>query len=410
MTLTTKLFTSFLIGFTMFCSAQIETYNHKRTLNNITEEWHKLSLPDAVFGKINPDFSDLRIYGITKNNDTLQAPYFLNILSEENEFQPIPFEIINKTEDKSGYYFTFQIDAEVTMNQIMLNFDDLNFDWKINLEGSQNQQEWFTILEDYRILSIKNESTHYKFTRLDFPEAKYKYYRLLVKHNEQPLLQSAILYRHVLFEGTYINHNIKKLETLEIKQNKTTEINLDFMQPISVSHIKITIGNTFDYYRPLKIEYKKDSVKTEKGWNYNYSSIYNGTINSLEQNNFKLSNIIAKNLRLTIFNGDNQPLDIKDVSAKGYEHQLIARFTEPADYMLVYGNTSARKPNYDISKFEANVPKDLNALKIGEEQIILKPEQETIKPLFENSYWLWGIIGLVILILGGFTLKMLKKS
>ncbi|WP_178985201.1 DUF3999 family protein [Winogradskyella helgolandensis] len=409
MTLTTRLFIGFLIGCSTFCAAQMETYNYKRTLDDVHDEWHKLTLPDAVFGKVKSDLSDLRIYGTTVN-DTVEAPYLLKILSDKIIHKTIPFDIINKSKGSNGYYFTFQLYSEATINQINLNFKEQNFDWKIELQGSQDQQEWFTLLEDYRILSIKNETTDYKFTKLVFPDAKYSFFRLIVKNNEQPELVSAQLAEHEISGGSFIEHHIKKFETNDIKKIKTTEINLELDQPVSISQIQIDVSNTFDYYRPLKIEYRNDSVKTEKGWNYYYKTITNGTLNSLEANSFNLDNTIAKHLKLIIYNSDNQPLSIDKVSIKGYEHQLIARFTEPADYMLVYGNSSVRKPNYDIAKFTSKIPNSLDALSIGNEEIIEKLEQPKVKPLFENSYWLWGVIGVVILILGGFTLGMLRKS
>ena len=95
MTLKTRIFICFLIGFTAFCSAQIETYNYKRPLNGISDEWHKIMLPDAIFGKINSDFSDLRIYGITAKNDTIEAPYLLRILSDKVIDKLIPFDLIS---------------------------------------------------------------------------------------------------------------------------------------------------------------------------------------------------------------------------------------------------------------------------------------------------------------------------
>ncbi|WP_225036284.1 DUF3999 family protein [Winogradskyella sp. SM1960] len=410
MTLTTKLFLSFLIGSMTFCAAQMETYNYKRALQNVNDEWHKITLPNAVFGKVNPDLSDLRVYGFTAQNDTIEAPYILRILSDKVVHKSIPFDIINKTKGNAGYYFSFQLNSETIINQINLNFKEQNFDWKVELQGSQNQQEWFTILEDYRILSIKNQTTDYKFTKLVFPDAKYGFFRLIVKHNKQPQLVSAQLSKHEVSGGRFVEHKIKSSESRALKQTKTTEIKLELEEPVSLSQIQIDVSDTFDYYRPLKIEYKNDSVKTEKGWNYYYKTIGNGTLNSLEANHFNFENTIAKHLKLTIYNNDNQPLSIENVSVKGYEHQLVARFTEPADYMLVYGNASASQPIYDITKFKTNVPKQLKALKIGEEDVILHTIQPKVKPLFENSYWLWGIIGVVILLLGGFTLKMLKKN
>ena len=257
MTLKIKLLTGLFIGFTALCSAQIETYNYKRALNNVSNEWHKLTLPDAVFGKVNSNISDLRIYGITIEKDTVEAPYFLRVLSEKVVHKTIPFEIINKTKDKNGYYFTFQVDAEDTINQIQLNFNNQNFDWKVELQGTQNQQEWFTILEDYRILSIKNETTDFKFTTLNFPNAKYQYFRLFVKHSEQPKLQSAQLNKYETTDGSYINYNIKKLKIIEDKKLKSTIVNLELEQPVALSQLNIDVSNTFDFYRPLKIEYKK---------------------------------------------------------------------------------------------------------------------------------------------------------
>ncbi|WP_179347792.1 DUF3999 family protein [Winogradskyella pacifica] len=409
MTLTTRLFIGFLIGCTSFCGAQIESYNYKRPLNEVNDEWHKVALPDAVFGKVNSDLSDLRIYGVTKT-DTIEAPYLLQVLSEKIVSKTISFDIINKTKGLNGHYFTFQLNSEDIINQIHLNFKEQNFDWRIELQGSQNQQEWFTILEDYRIMSIKNETTDFKFTKLDFPDAKYRFFRLLVKQKDQPELQSAQLFKYEITEGSFVNHAIKTMAITDDKKQKATVINLGLEQSVSISQLHIDVGNTFDYYRPLKIEYKSDSIKTEKGWKYSYTTIKNATLNSLEANRFKISNTIAKHLKITIYNGDNQPLTIKDISVKGYEHQLVGRFTEPADYMLVYGNPAASTPNYDIAKFETKIPKALKALKIGAEQIIIKQKQAKVKPLFENSYWLWAIIIVVILILGGFTLKMLKKS
>ena len=176
------------------------------------------------------------------------------------------------------------------------------------------------------------------------------------------------------------------------------------------SHLDMSVSQTFDYYRPLKIGYRSDSTQTEKGVRYQYKTIANGILNSLEANSFKLFNTIAKHLRITVFNGDNQPLTITGFNVKGYEHQLTARFTKNADYILVYGNELDRQPSYDIKKFVTKIPKELTALTVKNEIEITKTKVRKIAPLFENDFWLWGIIGVVILVLGGFTLKMLKKA
>ena len=67
-----------------------------------------------------------------------------------------------------------------------------------------------------------------------------------------------------------------------------------------------------------------------------------------------LWNTLLKKLKITVYNFDNEPLNIDSVLVKGYNHDLTIRFTERGNYFLTYGNTKAKKPNYEISKFVLN--------------------------------------------------------
>lgn len=89
---------------------------------------------------------------------------------------------------------------------------------------------------------------------------------------------------------------------------------------------------------------------------------------------------------------------------------MIARFTEPATYYLVYGNSKANKPNYDIAKFPENIPTNTSPVKLSEEKIIDKTEVSKQSPLFENKLWLWLIMAVIIVLLGWFTIKMINKK
>ena len=60
--LTTRLSIAFFMGFSTFCSAQIDRYTYKSELNGVTNTWHKIIVPNTVFGKVKSDFSDIRIY------------------------------------------------------------------------------------------------------------------------------------------------------------------------------------------------------------------------------------------------------------------------------------------------------------------------------------------------------------
>lgn len=130
----------------------------------------------------------------------------------------------------------------------------------------------------------------------------------------------------------------------------------------------------------------------------------------METNEFKFGSSTVKKIRILIHNEDNQPLSIGKVHLKGYVHELIVRFTEDASYFLVYGNNKAKRPNYDIDRFVEKVPKDLKTLELGNELKIEKDRVQPKSPLFENMTWLWVIMGLIMLVLGWFSVKMMKKN
>ncbi|MCF6347513.1 MAG: DUF3999 family protein [Flavobacteriaceae bacterium] len=389
---------------------QIDEYNYKRELQGIIDQWHKVELPNELFGKVSSNLSDIRIFGITTDNDTIEAPYLLRILTEKTASKEVNFKTINSSHNEKGYYFTFKIATKESINQIRLGFKQDNFDWKIILEGSQNQQEWFHILDNYRILSIRNEQTDYQFTNITFPDSNYRYFRLLINSKNKPELKTTKITFHEVSGANLRKYTIRKVKINEKRSAKQTVIDIDLENPVPVSILKFNMENTFDYYRPITIKYLTDSVKTEQGWHYNYNTLSSGTLSSIEKNKFKFNSTTLQKLKIIIHNHDNEPLLFKNLEVKGYTHELIARFTKPAKYYLTYGNSITRKPNYDLNHLTTNISDSLTTLTLKNEQIIDKKEAPTVEPLFKNKIWLWAIMTIIILLLGWFSLKMIRKG
>lgn len=385
--------------------SQTEDFQYRRTLENVSETWHKIILPEESFDKFNPDFSDVRIFG---NNKT-ETPYILKTASDRISETAIQFKTINVSNKNTDYFYTFELLQAKEINQIKLGFEQENFDWKLDLEASNNQTEWFLIQKDYRILSIKNSQTDYKFTQVDFPDSKYKFYRIKIKASEQPKLTEAKIQEQQKEEGSFKTATIKTLKkTIDVKK-KTSVIEVELAHKVPVSSIKINIGTTFDYYRPVTIEILRDSVKIEDKWHYNYDILTQGTLSSLEKKGFSTDNTLAKKLRITIENNNNQPLDIQGVEVKNAVYFLIARFTEKGNYSLFYGNNKAEKPQYDIENFEENIPKNPSVITVSKEERNPEFKTETKSALFENKIWLWILMGIIIVAMAFYSLKMLRE-
>ena len=410
MKLRIRIITYLLLITYSFSYGQIKEYNYKRELKGCSEQWHRIILPDEVFGKISQDLTDVRIFGITAGNDTIEAPYLLQLATEKISNKEVEFKILNTSRNDKGHYFTFEIPTTEPINQIKLNFKQKNFDWRIKLEGSQNQIDWFTVAENYRILSIQNETTDFQFTKLIFPSSQYRFFRIHIDSKEKPELTVAIIAQHEITDGTFRKYSIRKFDIKESRETKQTEIDIELQMPVSVSHLKIDVKDSFDYYRPVTIKYLTDSIKTEQGWKYNYSTLTSGILNSIEKNEFKFSSTTVHKLRILIHNQDNQPLTVDTIQVKGYVHGLVARFTEQATYFLTYGNKTATSPHYDLNRFTEKLPETLTTLELGNELIIERKEVPVTDPLFKNKTWLWIIMTVIILLLGWFSVKMIRKN
>ncbi|MFC5044560.1 DUF3999 family protein [Aquimarina hainanensis] len=393
--------------------AQMESFEYSRTLNGINDTWHTLKIPDDIFAKTKKDLSDIRIYKVLKNTDTTEIPYITKIAKRKTTIQTLPSSTLNTVSQGNNHYITIKTPNKQQSNQIQLSFRQVNYDWKVVLEGSHDQNEWFSILEDYRIVSIKNEQTNYHFSTLTFPPVNFTFLRLKIASKEKPILKEATVLSSREKKAIYDTFAISSIKISEHASSKTTTALLSLQKPLPVSLLSIAIKDTLDYYRPITIAYLADSVQTEKGYIYNFKNIQTGTLSSVEPNRFSFPSVTTQKIRITINNHDNTPITIAKIIAQGYHHEIIPRFPaydKEANYYLVYGNTKIAAPRYDILQFKHTIPDSLVSITANEEKKIPRSTTTTATPLFQNKLWLWSIMGGIILILGWFSIKMIREN
>ena len=387
--------------------ASAEGYHYRRGLGDLSNGWYKIALPDSMFAKINSDLSDIRIWGVGEHNDTVPVPYLVDIATGSTNIVSVPFKTINPTHSGAGYFYTFEVPDQKVINQLELHFEETNFDWHINISGSQDLEHWQPVTDDYRILAIKNDLTEYGFTTVYFPDCKYRYYRLQIPADKQPHLLSARILVQLPKPGYYNEYNVHMTNMEVLNKGKTMVVDLTLGNLEPVSYLKIDVSDSVDYERPFVLDYLTDSVKTEKGWVYNYARLTEGVLSSTRPNEYKFGKTVCQRMRLTVENGDNPGLTINRFVVQGYVYSLYARITQPAIYYITYGNTAAALPDYDISKFKNKIPDNTREITPGYEEVLASAPVKQIHPLLESKAWLWGIMACIILVLGVFTFKMM---
>lgn len=390
-------------------NAQIGNYTYKRKIENQQAEWHKIRLPEDIYQKTQHNLADLRIYGINETGDTIEAGYIIENTNDEIIQVERSFSMLNEVKKDQVYYYTFKPDQKEPVNEIFMNFSTPNYDWKINLLGSNDNENWFTILENYRMVSLQNETQHYTFSTLFFNTTDYAYYQVQIPAKENPNLQSAKITHTEIKSGVFKTYP-NQISIHENKENNQTEVTIQLHELVPVNRISIFSSSSFDFYRDLDIEILRDSTKTEKGYIKNYERIHQSIYTSIHQPAYVFDNRFAQELRIIIHNGNNPEINIDSVVVSGFTHELLIRFTEPADYFFYYGNQQASLPDYDLQHFVESIPSELTYLTLGPEEITSQGTANPSEPFFKNKAWLWVLMGLVILILGWFSVKMLSKT
>lgn len=390
-------------------SAQISTYKYKRELKGITEKWQSLALPSQFFGKVQGDLSDLRIYGI-KGKDTIEVPFFVKDNSLKKTEQKADAKLINKAAADGVHFITIVPETTNTINKIDLTVVEDNFDWLVKLEGSNDNSSWFTLLTNYRITGIKNQSIAYKFSTLNFEEAQYKYYRISIPNKEQPKIEGATTSKQDSLLQQSKSTVVTSFNLKNDQKSKTTIIDVQLKNVVPISKVSLKVMSDMDYYRPIKIECVTDSFETSKKQNYNYMLLHDGFLTSVEKPTFQFDGPFTDKIKITIENFDNQPLAIKGITVDEAQYNLVARFgAADYNYALYYGNDKANAPVYDLENFKNKVPINLASVTVENEKqnpdLLIKKDSS----LVQNKYWLWGLIAIAVAALGYFALRMLKE-
>jgi len=397
--------------------AQMNKQSYKSELKGIKSKWHSLQLPKDYFSNCKEDFSDIRIYGITAT-DTIEAPYVLNRLKSVNPLSvnQKSFTIINKVSGKNDYSVTLENNERKNLNEIQLAINEENFDYTIEIEGSADQLEWYTVKDSIRILRIKNKHIDFKYSHLNFDPINFPFIRLTFKNTKEVGLQNASFVAFTEKKEHYLKHQLTYAIEEDKKQKKTiVYVKLPYKTP--VTKVALVVENQFDYYRAMRIETLQDSVVTEKGTLYNYKKLHQQNISSFKNTyhdfGYQNNSGFVQQLKITIANHDNAPLLIEGVEVFSNPIKLSARFDDlKATYYLVSGNIKSQKPSYDIINFSKQIPKELAELKLGKLLDIQtnKVDNKLQEESFFTNKLLWGVLLVIIVFLGFFTYKMLKEK
>jgi len=408
-----KTFLFVLLFLPCFLSAQMKSYDYYRKLNKPSgNDYFSIKILPAIMAKSKSNLSDIRIYE-AREKDTVEIPYILEWLGSTSEEFEVTSQMINESyREKCCSFATFKFERKESINRIQLKIEEDNFDKSIKIEGSDDNKKWFTIREHLRIVGYSNGETKVKYASLNFPSSEYTYFRLTLDDINSARIKIFDVFTMDIDTrkpGSYSELPIVTRKDSLKKQNKTTEITLDLGQNYFLSHVVLFPKKEKDFFRNVNVYCSLGKITSPKGVFENWSLEGTGVLRSDDENKFSFFNSNSSKIKIEIFNQDDQPVEIPEIKVFSEDCQLVTQLPVSDNLFLCYGKTNDNSPTYDMAHFEEKIPDKLNAINYGDEVVKASVIAET-NPLFKEKIWLWVILGLVILVIAVFSLRMLNAS
>ncbi len=366
--------------------------------------WYAIGLDETILGKLNEDFSDLRIYAIDR--DTLEIPYLIKIDNDAPATDYVSLVPFNVSRKEGALFFSVKLGADQRVNSALLSFEEDNLDARVTVEGSQDQQNWFQLATSKRILIVSDQAISYRSTRVDWPVSEFRYLRFAIRTDDKVTLRNVAFVWQEKKPGHYqVHHAHVHLQT----NQKQSTAKMRLAAPSLISKFTLTPRQGQKFYRNYRLERVTDSSRTEQGWVYYTEPMHAGVLTSYQADTVYFAPTRCHVIQLTIDNDDNPPIDLASASFWSPQVRAIA-YLQPGEYQLNYGNPRIHAPTYDVAHFEQEWNDSIPFLYLGEAKEMVQQEKRVVQPWFRDPRWLWGALLAIGTLLGYFTVRMLRKS
>ena len=362
-------------------------------------KYKAIRLIPAVYNHANGDLSDLRL----KDEKGNFVPYFINggsLTEYESDRVETPMALINSYTKDDSFYFDYKIDLipdrTVLSTSVEITTGSGGFAKNIEIYGSYDDIYWEFIQNDsiYRIDGVSK-----LYVEFAAPQ-KYTHFRFKLGNNLERISFDTVtlVYKNLIQERSYFIESMTPDYVVD-EADGNTVIRLIGLHNLRLAEITVLTDSMFK--RVVAAPYAPN--KELYNLSFDNSSYSDTTVPFYGQI------IAATDYALTIYNGDDAPIDVKGIGVKYYADDIVFEDRGGAEYKLSFGaDATIRAPVYDIERYKAEVLKgDIDRLEIGSLTFFdgKKPPNQIDYRLIFNA-----VIAIVAVLLGLLIIMKLRKA
>lgn len=384
----------FFIPFIFCAPVTAQNFSVKAKLDAVDKSgFYSINITPQLSSYIENDFCDLRI----ADDKEKFVAYILRTTKpafSTRDYIKLPI-IKNELADSGRSMLILQNHGEQKISVIALILKNAAVSRTATISGSDDINHWFTIDEDiYFQKQFVTDSDKYVQT-IQFPTSTYKYLKIVIDNRKNNPL-------NIIEVGMYADTKNKATSSYTINPipffNQT-----DSTDNITYLNIKQVASYHFDKIRLL--------IKAPHFYKRNIDIVTSESTTLFElvsgkETAFDVQTCNDTSILIKIYNGDNPALKIDSVLTEQENKQIVTYLEAGKNYYLLMHDSSAIKPVYDLKQFKDSISFDIPALNIVSFEKLNTEQPNTGMRVSKN--WIWPVIIAMIIILGFFSLRLIK--
>lgn len=372
--------------------------------------FYKIAVAPTVSSYMNSTFSNARIVGadgkevpfvIETEKGVAAATTFLPYFIEEKSILPDSCTIL-----------VLKNNQGTSINNIHLVIKNAAVSKEAALYGSDDKIAWYALKDRFRLGYIESTEGTAEIKIIDFPASDYVYYKLWINDDERAPLNilRAGYYKNTTEEIKYQEVPIQSVTQKNVDKEKTSYVRISLDTLMTFGRISWEVEGLPFYQRTASL-YTTREVTDRKGRKKEYRDhITSFQMNSRHEGIQYFSPTRSDDLLLEVANGDNPPLNIKNIKLYQEVRYLVAWLEKNNSYTLKFGDENMPVPIYDLAFFKDSIPSNLSVIEPAKVRPIVQALATNQTTFFTTKMFVWVAIAVVIVALGIMSVRMIRET
>lgn len=329
-----------------------------------------VAVPPDLYGVARDDLADVRILSADERTKTgCDIPYVLLQPADRVTFQERAVELLNLSQTADGTQFLIDLGGDPQpIREIVVDVDSAahNYQRDVRVYGGDSPTEVNAQLTNEGLLfDVTRSGDPMRLNRVSIPRSRFRYYRVVIEKGADAALRIAGARVADREEVRAPRHefpaNITSVR--EDSRRRSTIVMADLgYRRLPTTGVRLELAPSGDFHRRATLE-ATDTEDEERSWRHVATfDLYQMQRAGREERRSlgtEYPEVRGRYLRITIENGDDEPLTVQRVTAEGIDRWLVfelSELTRSAQPVAVYAGDAKRgAPQYDLARTVGDV-------------------------------------------------------